>query len=119
VIVRVLSPRVLTSRISGHLDKARALELISHLDAWRKLHGSDLVALHDLYDLEDYDSDARSVVTQWSKAHRNEFRSVHLLLRSRAVAWGVRIINGLIGNLIVVHQSRPPFEAAELAAWRT
>jgi hypothetical protein len=118
VVVKIVSPRVLTSTVSGYLDRELGAQLVSRLDMWTRLGGTGLVAFHDCEGLADYASEARVAITQWSKAHRDRFREVHILVRSRAVAWGLKIINGLIGDVIIMHSDRTSFKTAQDAVFR-
>jgi hypothetical protein len=108
----VVAPKVFASRVSGHLDLATVEELLRQLEAWRREAGPGLIAFHDLEQVTDYDSEARMRITPWSREHRAQFREVHVLVRSHAVAWGIRILSALTDGLIVAHHQRAAFEEA-------
>lgn len=110
--VQVMSPRLLTSKMTGRLNVPLAQEFLNHLDAWVKLGGDHLMAFHDWEAVEDYDTDARTLLTPWSKQHRPKFDRVHMLVRGRTLAWGISIVNSITNDVIVAHHSRGTFEDA-------
>ncbi len=116
--VEVVAPKVFTSRATGHCDVAMVDELIGHLEAWRSKAGPGLVAFHDLDEVTDYDSEARLRITPWSRQHLAQFHEVHVLVRSQALAWGIRLLSVLTDGLITAHHERASFEAALAKAVR-
>jgi hypothetical protein len=104
------------STMSGKLDVPLAHEFLGHLDRWVKLGGSHLLAFHDWEAVEDYDTEARSILTPWSKLHRPRFDRAHMLVRSRTLAWGISIVNSITNDVMVAHHSRASFEQARRAA---
>ena len=110
--VRIISANLVVTRMTGRLDAGVAAALIEALDEWMSLGGRRLEAFHDWYGIEDYDSEARVLLTPWSVQHRAAFKSVNVLVRGRAVAWGLSIVNALIGGLISTHHDRRTFEEA-------
>jgi hypothetical protein len=105
------TPTVIHTRLSGRFDMALASCFIETLEGW--MGGRTcLHAFHDCMALEDYEVDARTRITEWSRAHAAPFSAVHLLVRSRVVAWGVRLVTSLTGDLIVAHAERATFDAA-------
>ncbi len=105
------------SNMSGKLDVPLAREFLDHLDRWVKLGGSHLIAFHDWEAVEDYDTEARTLLTPWSKLHRPKFDRVHMLVRSRTLAWGISIVNSITSDVMVAHHSRVAFEQARRAAF--
>jgi hypothetical protein len=112
VSTRVVYPHLFASELGGHMDVAMAEYLLRDLEAWRSRGVTGLVAFHDLAEVTDYDSEARLRITPWSRQHRGQFRAVHVLVRSQAVAWGIRLLSALTDGLIVAHHQREAFEAA-------
>lgn len=112
VSTRIVHPHLFASQLGGHLDLAMVEYLLRDLEAWRSSGATGLVAFHDLDEVTDYDSEARLRITPWSRQHRGQFRSVHVLVRSQAVAWGIRLLSALTDGLIVAHHQRGTFEAA-------
>ncbi len=100
--------------MTGRLDVPLAREFLGHLDRWVKLGGDHLLAFHDWEQVDDYDTDARTFLTPWSKLHRPKFERVHMLVHSRTLAWGISIVNSLTNDVMVAHHSRAAFEQA----WR-
>lgn len=116
--VQIIDTRILKTRMNGFLNAELAQHFIDALESWRKLGGTELQAFHDWYEVKDYESEARVLLTPWSMAHRHSFAAVHMLLRGRAMAWGVQIVNTVIGGLITAHHARPSFDMAFAAAVR-
>jgi hypothetical protein len=114
--VQLLSSRLLTTKMSGTLDMPLAHEFLNHLDRWVSMGGSHLLAFHDWELVDDYDAEARTLLTPWSKLHRPKFDCVHMLVRSRALAWGISIVNSLTSDVMVAHHSRASFEKARRTA---
>ena len=114
--VDVVSRRVVCTRMTGHLDAELARQFLASLEEWLKLGGTDLLAFHDWDAVLDYDTEARSILTPWSKLHRPKFDRVHMLVRTRTLAWGIRIVNSLTANVMLVHHTRQSFEQARSAA---
>ena len=52
----------------------------------------------------------------WSKQHRAQFNRVHMLVRSRTLAWGIRIVNRITDDEMTAHRTRASFERARRAA---
>jgi hypothetical protein len=113
--VQVISSRLLTSTMTGKLDLALAREFLDNLDRWVKLGGEHLIAFHDWELVEDYDTEARTLLTPWSKLHRPKFDRVHMLVRTRTLAWGISIVNSITNDVMIAHHSRAAFEQARLA----
>jgi hypothetical protein len=101
--------------MTGYLDVPLAEHFLASLDAWAKLGGKSLVAFHDWEALRDYDPNARLMLTPWSKEHRAQFECVHMLVRSRTVAWGISIVNSLTRDVMIPHHTRASFEEARRA----
>ncbi|MEO8798896.1 MAG: hypothetical protein ABI551_13495 [Polyangiaceae bacterium] len=114
--VDVVSPRMLQTRMVGHLDLQLARQFLAILEGWVNLGGSNLVAFHDWEELVDYESEARILLTPWSKANRTKFEGIHMLIRGRAIAWGLNIFNALTGDVMTVHHVRDSFAQARQAA---
>ena len=103
--------------MTGKLDVPLAREFLAHLDRWVKLGGMHLLAFHDWELVDDYDTEARSVLTPWSKLHRPKFNRVHMLVRSRTLAWGISIVNRITDDVMTAHHTRASFEQARRAAF--
>jgi hypothetical protein len=102
--------------MTGNLDLNLAREFLAHLERWVRLGGQGLMAFHDWELVEDYDTEARNLLTPWSKLNRPKFERVHMLVRSRALAWGIRIVNSITNDVMVAHHSRDSFEEARRRA---
>lgn len=114
--IEALGPRILQTHLVGHLDVQLARHLLATLEEWVALGGSKLMAFHDWEELVDYDAEARTVLTPWSRANRAKFDGIHMLIRGRAIAWGINIFNSLTGNNLKIHHARGSFAEARRAA---
>lgn len=66
---------------------------------------------HDWEGMTDYDGQARITLTNTSLALRPTSEHVHLLVRSRAVAMGVKVASAILTHL-TSHLDRASFDAA-------
>jgi hypothetical protein len=114
--VEVISSRVVSTKMAGFLDLGLASLLVASLHECVTLGGGHLIAFHDWESITDYDTDVRALLAPWSKLHRSEFDCVHLLVQSRTLAWGIRIVTGVAGGTLIAHRSRTSFEQAYRAA---
>ena len=114
--VEEAAPKVLVSYLTGHIDATMMRHLLEQFEGWRRVNGDDLMAFHDLEQVTDYDSEARLLVTPWARQHRPQFRCVHVLVRSQAIAWGIRVLGTLTDRLLVAHHDRTSFETARATA---
>jgi hypothetical protein len=105
------SPSCLQTRLVGHFDRAMAERFIATLEDWMGARSS-LLAFHDGERLEDYDVGARERVTAWSRTRIARFDAVHLLVQSRSVALGLRLISMVVGAKLVTHHDRAAFMTA-------
>lgn len=66
---------------------------------------------HDWDGMTNYDGEARAVMTSTALSMRNDYKSAHLLIRSKAVALGVKVASAVVPNL-TSHSERTTFESA-------
>lgn len=66
---------------------------------------------HDWEGMTNYDGEARAVMTRTALSMRNDYKSAHLLVRSKAVALGVKVASAVAPNL-TSHLDRTTFESA-------
>jgi hypothetical protein len=59
--------------------------------------------------------EARVLLRSWLRQHRRQFRVAHVLVRSRALTWGFRLLGTLTDDLIIAHDDRASFEKARPA----
>lgn len=111
------SPTYLRTRLVDRFDTGLAERFITSLEDWMA-DRSSLCAFHDCSQLEDYDVEARERVTAWSRSHLSRFETIHLLVQSRSVAWGLRLISMMLGSKLVSHHDRASFEAACARHWK-
>ncbi len=115
--VEVISARVVSTKLSGFLDVGLAQLLVASLTECVTLGAGHLIAFHDWESITDYDTNVRALLAPWSKLHRSNFDCVHLLVQSRTLAWGIRIVTGIAGGSLVAHADRASFEQAYRAAF--
>lgn len=108
--MEILTPQLVRSRMEGQLDITLAQAFIDGLTALIGYGETELRAFHDWEGVTDYDSDARLLLAPWSKEHRDKFAAVHLLLRSRVLAVGIRMVNSITNDVITPHTDRKKFE---------
>ncbi len=114
--VDVVPPKTVVSRVTGYIDVPMMRHLLAHFEEWRSTSGDDLVSFHDMEEVTDYDPEARLLLTSWLRQHRRQFRVAHVLVRSRALTWGFRLLGTLTDDLIVAHDGRESFEKASPVA---
>lgn len=103
-----LRPGVLVSQVSGRLTLVAARKLDV---ATRKLirPGERYMSFHDWEQVDDYDSDARQLLTDASARNRAHIDRTHILLRSRIVVAALDAARVFLKHL-QPHGSRAPFE---------
>ena len=112
LVVEAWSPYVVASTMSGSLDLALAQHFTASIDAWLKPRRGTLFGFHDWEGVEDYDSAARLLLTPWAKLQGPRFKRIHMLLRSRALVWGLKLVNSVSGDHVTPHHSRTTFDEA-------
>ena len=106
------SPQIISTTMSGSLDLALAQHFTTSIDAWLTPRRGTLFGFHDWEGLEDYDSEARLLLTPWTKLQGPRFARIHMLLRSRALVWGLKLVNSLTGDHVTPHHARTTFDEA-------
>lgn len=66
---------------------------------------------HDWEGMTNYDGEARSIMTKTALSIRNSYEHAHLLVHSKAVAFGVKVASTVVPN-ITSHLDRATFESA-------
>lgn len=108
---RVMSSRLLETTVSGYLDIRMVDWLIALEEQWLDMGGQRLQVFHDWEAGTDYDAEIRTRFTEWSNRHRSRFDRVHILVKSKTGAWGIRLYNNLTGGITTTYSSRAAFEA--------
>ena len=104
------APNVIVCVFKGVLSAqaaARIDEILRRLTATGQKHE----IFQDWEGMTDYDGQARVTLTNTAQALRPTNERVHLLVRSKTVAMGVRVASAVLTN-IVSHLDRASFEAA-------
>lgn len=101
-VIVIVFKGVLSAQSAAKID-----EVLRRLTANGKKHED----FHDWEGMTDYDGQARVTLTNTALALRPSSEHVHLLVRSRAVAMGVKVASAVLSN-ITSHLDRASFEAA-------
>jgi hypothetical protein len=112
LVVAVASAHIITSTMSGRIDLTLARHFMESIDAWVNGRRNNLYGFHDWEGVHDYDSDARLEFTPWTKVRGPDFDQIHMLVRSRALSWGLKVVNSLTGDRVTAHHSRQTFDDA-------
>jgi len=105
---------VLVTQIKGVLSAqaaAKLAEIIRRLTAQFGRHEH----FNDWEEMTNYDGEARTVMTSTALSIRKDCEHVHLLVRSKAVALGVKVASAVVPNL-TSHVDRATFESALTAS---
>jgi hypothetical protein len=103
-------PSVLVCLVKGVLTSQAA----SKMDEVLRRVTADVSRHEDFYDWEgmtDYDGEARIQLTNTALSMRSAYERVHMLVRSKTVALGVKVASAVVPGF-VVHMDRPSFENA-------
>ena len=109
-IMSTPKPNVVYFQVTGHLDKTigrRFLDLVDRVVAVQ----SHFHAFCDFADTTGYDSEVRTMFTQWVASHRIR-TTVHILVGSKIVSMGVSVANLALGGSLIGYTSRAIFDAA-------
>jgi len=101
---------VLVCVIKGVLS-AQSASRIDEILRRRTSDGSKHEDFHDWEGMTDYDGQARITLTNTALALRHTNEKVHLLVRSKTVAMGVKVASAVLPN-VVSHLDRSSFESA-------
>lgn len=112
LVVETRSAHLITTTMSGTLDLPLAQHFTASIDAWLNARRGNLFGFHDWEAVVDYDSEARLLLTPWTKVQGPKFERIHMLLRSRALVWGLKLVNSVTGEHVTPHHSRTTFDEA-------
>jgi hypothetical protein len=101
---------VIVTQIKGVLSAQAAGKLAETLRRLNTEFGRH-EHFHDWEGMTNYDGEARAVMTSTALSMRNDYKSAHLLVQSKAVALGVRVASAVVPNL-TSHLDRATFESA-------
>jgi hypothetical protein len=105
---------VLVTQIKGVLSAQAASTLAEIIRRLTAKFGPQ-EHFNDWEGMTNYDGEARSVMTNTAISMRKDCEHVHLLVRSKAVALGVRVASAVVPNL-TSHVDRATFESALAAS---
>lgn len=113
--IRRLAPGVVRLTYAGVVSGEVVEPLRDLLDAEIAACGQ-LWFFIDAAELESYHPEFRKLWTAWLKVNKPNLHALHLLIRSRIVWMGLKIVNPLVGNYLVGHANDKTFEAELQAA---
>jgi len=101
---------VLVTRVDGYLDDAGAAAIEAMA---RRVVAEDgrITGFHDWEALTDYESAARTRLTDMARHLMKSTESAHFIVRSKLVTLGIQAASVVLPGLRV-HNTRPGFEAA-------
>jgi hypothetical protein len=108
--VEVWRPRtgLFVTRVTGHLSLDGAREIASSFrlqvaeDSW-------CIGFHDWSQMDNYDGDARVLLTRAVFERLSSVRGGHFVVRSRVVAFGLQVANVVLRRF-TVHPSEASFQ---------
>lgn len=101
---------IIVTKVEGVLSAQAASRLAETIRRLTKDFGRQQ-HFHDWEEMTNYDGEARSIMTNMALSMRNDYECVHLLIRSKAVALGVKVASAVVPNL-ASHTERSTFESA-------
>lgn len=107
----VVSARLMETRLKGTFDTKMADWLVAQFEDWLPMGGQAMSVFHDWEAGDDFDSDVRQKLTEWSNRHRSRFEHVHILVVSKTAMWAIRIYNTVTGGITSTYTDREAFEA--------
>lgn len=102
-------PGLLATHASGHLSLAQIHAIIAAGDQTRG--EGTLLAFHDFFEVQTYDSAARTAMTAWGFRIRASVERVHFAIGSRLVRMGISVASMALGGMLVTYDAVAPFEA--------
>lgn len=103
-------PDIILFRVVGHLDALLGRKFLDHVNRIsatnRHIH-----AFCDWPEMTGYDSDVRSMFTQWVAGNRSKV-TVHILAGSKLVSMGVSVANLALGGALIGYTNRTSFDAS-------
>jgi hypothetical protein len=101
---------VIVTMVKGVLSTQAATRLAESMRRWNEQFGRH-EDFHDWEGMTNYDGEARAIMTSTALSMRNSYERSHLLVRSKAVAFGVKVASTVVPN-ITSHFDRATFESA-------
>ncbi|MBL8681231.1 MAG: hypothetical protein JNK05_18785 [Myxococcales bacterium] len=103
---------VLLLKMSVHAHKEFAAPVHRVLDAWIASGAKDIELFFDAAELASYDSELRSLWTDWVLRNRANIKAIHLFTRSSIVAMGINLARALVGKIMISYAERREFDRA-------
>ena len=109
VVVWRPAPGVYVTRVVGYLDEVGAREIE---ESFRKQIAEEgrHVGFNDWFEMTDYDSRARILLTEMAKKSRSLIEASHILIASSLVAFGVRAANVVLRGHLTVYNDAEKFD---------
>jgi hypothetical protein len=109
------APWVFLTRVRGHLNVVGARMIANAVREQIAAEKRYMIIMNDWSQMTDYDGEARVLLTDLARAVLPASESVHILVTSQRVAFGVRAAN-LVLQRITAHVKLETFAAALTAA---
>lgn len=103
---------VLVIKVTGHLDRPMGDFIVARVNRLFDGNKGRITSYFcDWSETTGYDSEVRTLFTQWVATHRNHVK-FHLLVGSKIVSMGVSVANLALGGALTGYTNRPAFDAA-------
>lgn len=103
---------VLLIKVTGHLDRGMGDFVLARVNRIFDGNKGRITSYFcDWAETTGYDSEVRTLFTQWVATHRNHVK-FHLLVGSKLVSMGVSVANLALGGALTGYTNRPAFDAA-------
>lgn len=101
-------PGLLVTEAIGHITAAQTHAIIAAGDEIRG--EGTLLAFHNFFGVQTYDSAARTAMTAWGYRIRASVEHVHFAIGSRLVRMGISVASMALGGMLVTYDELAPFE---------
>ncbi len=97
-------------KAEGHATAAIAQTMIQRLSAILAM--GRIVIFDDWEGMTGYDTDARTIVSDWTRTNLGSIDQIHILVRSKLVAMAISVSNLTTNNISTSYTKREKFEYA-------
>jgi hypothetical protein len=103
-------PSIVLFKVKGHLEKPVGRQIVEVMDKMVAAQ-RHFDAFCDFSEMTGYDSEVRTMWTQWVASYRTR-STIHILVGSKIVSMGVSVANLALGGVLVGYTSHAMFDAA-------
>jgi hypothetical protein len=107
---------MVAARVVGHVRGGLAVAAFGEIDRYAASQCHPGRGFLDLYDMTNFDWEARMTLVRWNLAHRREASRFDLLTGSWTANLALRALSTILGERLVAHEDRVTFEAAYTTA---